>query len=86
MTMLDVIGGKSACDVASNVDIANVEDGYELTVTLPAVTTPGQYALSEIGAVASIRINDSNCAAAHSDSTTAGTITSRATTRNSMRS
>jgi len=57
-----------------SANIANVQDGCQLTVTFPANTQPGQYALSDIGAVATLRINDASCTAAHTDSTTTGTL------------
>ena len=72
---INVLGAAGSCDVFNRVSAANVEGGFEIVVTFPADTQPGQYAMADIGAAATARANDRACEAAYNETTTDGEIT-----------
>ncbi len=74
VTLMNVLGGSSSCDVVK-MGIDGVAYGAAITLTFPIGVQSGQYALTDIGATASFRINDGACAPAHTDVMTNGVVT-----------
>jgi hypothetical protein len=74
VTVVNVLGGASSCDVIASTSIDDIAGGIEITVTFPAGVSSGEHALADIGGSASLRINDATCAAIDEETTTSGTL------------